>query len=209
MARAGEERPFSYTGALQLLARDIAATLPELAHVDTDRVLFGVRSARSDSRHGQHACCVPLRCEGGARETFRGGRRWRLPVVRCGGVEMLYAVFVMLPRFHTAHEYPERLAVLIHELYHISPEFNGDLRRFAGRNYAHGGSREAYHREMRRLAARYQALRGTAAPDGFLRVPFAELLARPGGVTATTLRLPSLQPVLEEPPGKRPRQLPR
>ena len=38
----------------------------------------------------------------------------------------------------------ERLLTLVHELYHISPRCDGDLRRFKGRNHAHGHSRKAY-----------------------------------------------------------------
>jgi hypothetical protein len=42
-----------------------------------------------------------------------------------------------------------------HELYHISPAFDGDLRRFPGRNYAHGSSRKRYNELVAEIVDEY------------------------------------------------------
>jgi predicted metallopeptidase len=183
-------RPFDYTEAMWEVVRDVVATLDELNHVDLERVLLSIAQARQNSRHGTYAKCVPLRLEGGAEEMTVGKRRYRMQKVRYEGREMLYIIYFMLPRFHREQDYHEKLATVIHELYHISPLFNGDIRRFPGKNFAHGHSREVYHAAMRKLADRYLALSPNGHSHEFLKVPFEELLRRPGGVIGLKIPKP-------------------
>jgi hypothetical protein len=194
-------KPFNYTEAMAEVVRDVVATLPELAHVDLDRVLLSIAQARQASQHGVYASCVPLRFEGGALESQIGRRRYRMPALKHQGREMLYVIYFMLPRFHTEQDYHGKLATIIHELYHISPQFDGDIRRFAGKNFAHGHSRERYHAAMCRLADRYLATSPKARAFEFLTTPFAELLERPGGVVGTCVRRPKAA-LVETPPAK-------
>ena len=182
--------PFHYTNAMAVVVRDIVATLAELRHVDLDRVFLSIAQARQNSRHGVYASCVPLRFEDGAVEKSVGKRRYRMQAIRHEGREMLYVLYFMLPRFHEEQDYHGKLATVIHELYHISPHFNGDIRRFPGKNFAHGHSREVYHAAMCRLADRYLAASPRAHEHEFLNTPFAELLARPGGVVGTVVSKP-------------------
>src|SRR6185295_10224566 len=112
-------------------------------------------------------------------ETVARKRRYRMPVLRHEGRDYLYILYFMLPRFHEEQDYHEKLATIIHELYHISPHFNGDIRRFPGKNFAHGHSREVYHAAMRKLADRYLATSPRAHEHEFLKVSFKDLLARP------------------------------
>lgn len=191
-------RPFSYTDAMWGVVRDVVATLPELGHVDLDRVLLSTAQARQASRHGVYASCVPLRFEAGATETTMDGRTYRMPALRYEGREMLYVLYFMLPRFHEEQDYHAKLATVIHELYHISPAFNGDIRRFPGKNFAHGHSREVYHKAMCRLADRYLAESARADSHEFLKTPFKELLGRPGGVVGFCV--PKPRPVPLAPP---------
>jgi predicted metallopeptidase len=193
-------RPFSYTDAMWEVVRDIVATLDEFRHVDLDRVLLSIAQARQNSTHGVYASCVPLRFAGGATETVVQKRRYRMPPLHHQGREILYVLYFMLPRFHEEQEYPEKLATIIHELYHISPHFNGDIRRFPGKNFAHGHSRDVYHAAMRKLAARYLATSPRANDHEFLKVPFPELLKRPGGVTGLCISKPKA--LLVTPPAK-------
>jgi hypothetical protein len=179
------------------VVRDIVATLEELRHVDLDRVVLSIAQARQNSKHGVYASCVPLRFEGGAQETVVGKRRFRMQTLQHGGREILYIVYFMLPRFHHEQEYHEKLATIIHELYHISPQFNGDIRRFPGKNFAHGQSREVYHEAMRKLADRYLAKSPNGHGHEFLKVSFQELLRRPGGVVGLNVPKPRAIPVKE------------
>ena len=67
---------------------------------------------------------------------------------------MLYLLSFYLPRF-CDQPCPEKLATIVHELWHIGPRFDGDLRRLAGRCYAHGHSEAVFHREMQDFARRW------------------------------------------------------
>ena len=187
-------QPFNYTNALAEVIRDIVETLEEFRYVDLDRVLVSFMQARQNSQHGTYASCFPLRFEGGETERMIRGRRYRMPSVVIEGREILYVLYFMLPRFHEEQDYHGKLATIIHELYHISPHFNGDIRRFPGKNFAHGHSREVYHAAMKRMADRYLAQSPRAREHTFLQEPFAELLQRPGGVVGRTI--PRQHPVL-------------
>ena len=193
-------KPFSYTQALGEVVRDVIATLPELAHVDQSRILLAISQARQASKHGVYATCMPLRFEGGAKESVYNGRRYAWPVLHHEEREILYLIYFTLPRFHEEQDYPEKLATIIHELYHISPQFNGDLRRFPGKNFAHGSSRESYHAAMRQLAKRYLATSPRAESFEFLKEPFGGLLKRPSGVVGFSIARP--RPELVPPVGK-------
>ena len=61
------------------------------------------------------------------------------------GVEMLYLMTFCLPRFQN-QPFEDKLVTLFHELYHIGPAFDGDLRRHAGRYAVHSGSQRRYDR---------------------------------------------------------------
>ena len=81
---------------------------------------------------------------------------------------MLYLLSFYLPRFLN-HSFEEKLTTVIHELWHISPSFNGDLRRLPGRCYAHGSSEREYHKQMEALAAKWLSLDPPADVHRFLR----------------------------------------
>ena len=49
----------------------------------------------------------------------------------------------------------EKLSTVLHELWLISPMFNGDLRRHEGRCYAHGPSQSNYDDQKDRLAQKW------------------------------------------------------
>lgn len=197
--------PFHYTQAMRDVVQDVVATLEEFQHVDLNRVLLSIAQARQSSKYGVYASCFPLRFEGGEAEVLHKKRRFRMPALQHQGHEILYIVYFMLPRFHEEQDYREKLATIIHELYHISPHFNGDIRRFSGKNFAHGHSREVYHAAMRRLADQYLATSPRARDHEFLERPFSELMEHPGGVVGTCVPRP--KPVLVDAP--QPRRSPR
>lgn len=194
---------FNYTTAMRTVVDDLVETLPELRHIDTSRVLLSITQARQRSKHGVYATCVPLRFEGGSPEVRVRGRLYRMAPFLHEGREVLYILYFVLPRFHEEQDYAEKLATVIHELYHISPHFNGDIRRFPGKNWAHGVSRERYHAAMRVLAAEYLKSAPAAHDHEFLRTPFRELLKKPGGVVGTSINRPRAVLVPEPAPTPR------
>ena len=178
-----------YTALLTELIADIAARVPRFAHVDVSRILVAFAQTRRAGSEGVHARLVALRFEGGARTKRKRGREWRAPMVEVDGREMLYEVFFFLPRFCDL-SLEDKLTTIFHELYHISPTFDGDVRRFPGRNWQHGSSRKAYDERVRAWAEAYL---GDGLPERWLeplRLDFAGLRERYGAVSGTRARIP-------------------
>ena len=139
---------------LERLIADIVRQVDEFSHIDPARVMVCVATTRGGGIHGTYAKIHPLRFENGERSTtVRRGRRTMtctMPAVSHRGVEMLYVVYFLVPRFLNL-TLREKLVTVFHELYHVSPEFNGDIRRFPGKNYAHGSSTKQYNAYMAKL----------------------------------------------------------
>lgn len=198
---------FDFTSHMRSLCEDLVARLPELSHIDPRRVAISFSQTRRASAYGLYATLRPLRFAGGSTETIRRGRRWLLQrLVDAQGREILYIVSFYLPRFFNL-PFREKLCTVLHELWHISPRFDGDLRRFRGRCYAHTGSRKRYDASMERLVEKYLALRPPDELLAFLHHDFAGLVARYGRVFGQRVRPPKLIPLAPwpPPPGPRPR----
>jgi predicted metallopeptidase len=136
------------TLAVKRLVRDVAARLPELAHVRASRLLVVAGEARRASR----ATIRPL----------AGGKRG--PRVEVRGRQVRY-VITLRPLWFLDSTPEERIDTILHELYHASLRFDGTL---------HGGRRHArlppaaYQRRIRSLRERYLA---SAPPE--VVAPFA------------------------------------
>lgn len=180
---------------MRLLCEDLVAKLPELHHVDLPRVAICFAQARKAVDHGLQATLTPMRFENGSRTTRRRGRRYTVQrLYDPTGHELLYILTFYLPRF-LDQPFEEKLSTVIHELWHISPRFDGDLRRHAGRCYAHGPSQRAYDAHADRLAQKW--LSHGPAPDlyQFLQSSFRELTQRHGAVFGQKVASPKLIPL--------------
>jgi hypothetical protein len=131
-------RAYNLTDDISLLVHLLCRRVERLSHIRPGQILHGVSQARNRSRYGVFAQCHGLRFKHGKREyKTRGGHAWQWPLIKVRGNEILYYITYFLPRF-LDQDPRERLHTLLHELYHINPKFNGDLRRFPGRNEFHG-----------------------------------------------------------------------
>jgi len=136
------------TLAVKRLVRDVAARLPELAHVRASRVLVVAGEARRASR----ATIRPF------------GAAGRHPRIELRGRAVRY-VITLRPLWFLDSTPEERIDTILHELYHASLRFDGTL---------HGGRRHArlptasYQQRIRALRTRYLEL---APPE--LVAPFA------------------------------------
>ena len=188
----GPAAGFDFTTAMRRLCDDICTRLPELRHVDMSRVAVSFAQARSNVAHGLQAALTPLRFAGGARSEFRHGQQVTCQqVLNPEGVEYLYILTFYLPRFLN-HSVEEKLSTVLHELWHIGPKCDGDLRRHEGRCYVHGSSQDAYDSQMDGLARRWLALDPPHAVYGFLEMTHAELVAEFGPVYGQRIRSPRL-----------------
>ncbi|TWT96676.1 hypothetical protein Pla108_24500 [Botrimarina colliarenosi] len=187
--------PFDFTAAMERLCRDLCARIDELSHIDMSRVAVGYRQARRRVTHGLQASLTPLRFEGGAEWGMIRRRRYACPrVVDRYGRECLYLLNFYLPRFFD-HPFEERLTTVVHELWHIGPQMDGDLRRHEGRCYAHGPSQKGFDEQAARLGRRWLA--GDPPPDllTVLEASFADLLAEHGAVVGSRFATPKMAPL--------------
>ncbi len=186
---------FDFTLHMRRLCDDMVRRLPELHHVDLARVAVSFCQARKPAAEGLYASLTPLRFAGGGTETVRRGRRWGIQrLVDSAGREMLYILNFYLPRFMDLALH-DKLATVLHELLHIGPRFDGDLRRFRGRCYAHGGSQKRYDALAERLAANWSSQDPPQSLYEFLREDFSGLVRRYGRVFGQRVRAPKLLPL--------------
>ncbi|BBA71329.1 putative metallopeptidase [Geobacter sulfurreducens] len=169
------------TRELERLIVHVTDRVPELAHIDPSRLLVCISSTRGTGVRGTYARIHPLRFPGGARsvERRRGRHAWvsTMPTVVHRQVEILYVIYFLVPRFLDL-SLREKLITVFHELYHISPAFDGDIRRFTGRNYAHGSSTRRYNTRMGELVDIYLADHGDPELLAFLEGNMLELRTR-------------------------------
>lgn len=180
--------PFDLSEGLREAAGEIAGWIPDLAHVDVSRVQFALFYTRQAQQTLTFARCYPL-----PREMKKVGRHWH-------ALEPVYTPMRRKARYILAFawkrywEMPprKRLETLIHEMYHISPRFNGDFRTFeAGGPHGHG--LRWFDRQVRELMNSY-------VPEGLeYDFPALSISVRSGlKVTGQKLRVPKWQKVVLE-----------
>lgn len=155
-------------------------------------VAISFRQTRHNENYGVFASLTPLRFKDGAVTEKRRGCFWTIPPVRDNtGHAFLYVLTVYMPRFANL-TLTEKIETLVHELYHINENFNGDLRRFAGRCYAHGSSKTRYDATVRKLAAEWLQREPSPQLWAFLKYDFGELSSRYDGITGLCVPIPAL-----------------
>ena len=188
-------RGFDFTAHIRLVAQDMVSRVDELAHIDLSRVAISFAQARKRVPYGMQASLTPMRFKGGSLTTERHGRRWTVQRLAADdGTEMLYILTLYLPRYLDL-AFEEKLATLMHELWHIGPDFDGDLRRHAGRCYAHSSSQSAYDAEVDRVVARWRSLGPPEHILEFLRLDFDQLQRLHGRIYGNRVATPKLIPV--------------
>ena len=146
------------TLAVKRLIRDVAGRMREFSHVRASRVLVVAGEARRASR----ATIRPAHFVETGRRGSRAGRV--KPLVRVRGKKILY-VITLRPRWFVASTPEERIATVLHELYHASERFDGTLHPD---RLHHRLPRRSYDRRIRALCDRYLA----TAPEEVV-APFA------------------------------------
>jgi predicted metallopeptidase len=197
LATGRADEPFDFCGHMQRLCADVVSRCQALHHIDVDRLQFGVTPARHRRRHGLQARVTPLRLRDGRMTRRRRGIIYQIQRYYIDGLEILYLVTFCLPRFLDL-SFDEKFVTLFHELFHISPSFNGDLRRHEGRYSVHSHSQKQYDQQMSALAREYLAAKPDPELHAFLRLNFDQLIERHGRVIGVGVPRPKLIPL---PPG--------
>jgi hypothetical protein len=185
---------FDFTARMQVLCADIAARCEALRHIHMPRVLVTFTPSRNRSRYGLQARVTPLRFRDGTLVRRHGSTEYQVQRFFVNDSEMLYVLTFCLPRF-LDQSFREKLVTVFHELYHVSPQFDGDLRRHPGRYTVHSHSKELYDSRMMELVKDY--LTDHPAPEvfQFLRHGYRELWETHGGITGVVVPRPKLLPV--------------
>lgn len=108
-----------FTQAVHALMVHVTATMPEFKHIDATRILIVAGEARRASRGTVKPLCFTAK-----RRTDSVGRK--KPLVKLHGRQMLYSI-TLRPLFFRRSTPRERVATVLHEMFHISKEFDGTL----------------------------------------------------------------------------------
>lgn len=194
-ATAGQlNTPFDFCLAMRLLGQDMVSRTPTLAHVKFEQIAVVFAQARKRVNYGLYASLTPLRFKDGSLTTKRRGRPYAIQrLYEPSGHELFYILTFYLPRFQDL-DLREKLITIFHELWHISPRFDGDIRRHEGRCYAHTGSQAKYDAHMGVLVDAWLAQRPPEALWSFLKLDFTQLHQRWGRVTGQRIARPRLIP---------------
>lgn len=191
-ARCPRQSGLNFTHQMRRLCIDLAARLPELQHINMSQMAIRFCQARKAVRHGLHASLTPLRFEGGELFRRRGGRTWTVErVYDVSGQEMLYLLSFYLPRFLEGR-FEAKLSTVVHELWHVGPKFDGDLRRHPGRCYAHSHSQKQYDALMDSLTHKWLSLAPPPELYHFLQQDFQALRRQYGRIYGQKLPTPKL-----------------
>jgi hypothetical protein len=194
--REAPSRGFDFCSHMRDICQDFVQRLPELSHIDMEGVAVSASQARQPGPYGIYASLTPMRFEGGARAGKRRGRYYKSQVVvNESGREMLYILTFYLPRFMDV-SLREKLITIVHELWHISPDFDGDMRRHEGRCYAHTGSRQRYDEAAAGLVDRWMSRNPPRSLYTFLELDFCQLQRLFGPIYGVRYARPKLLPIL-------------
>ena len=183
---------FNFTRRMRLVIDNMVQRLPELSHIDLSRMALSFAQARNRSHFGVHATLTPMRFTGGQLTTRCRGQSYIVQrYFHPSGQEILYILTFYLPRFMNV-DLTEKLVTVLHELWHISPHFDGDIRRHPGRCYAHTSSQADYDARMQLLAQRWLQADPPESLYRFLRLDFAQLRRRYGPIYGTRIPQPKL-----------------
>jgi hypothetical protein len=224
----------NYTERLTVLMQDIVSRVEPLNFIDVRDVLVFARSGRSNAEGAFATChCLTLPpSEPGYyfwrdRETGRITRRseWfvtRSPMVTIGARHVKYMISFSLPRFcdqsldrsrkerfyrRASDAWIAKLDTVVHELYHIDPEYSGIRRldRGDGTYSAHCHT-PRFFEQVAEMVTMYLDSGPDRSAYEFLHHDFDALEGRYGGVVGRTFRtFPSypqryIEPLAAQPP---------
>ena len=131
------------TDVLALIIHDIVKSTDEFKSFDINKILVCCASNRRDSKGAIYGKLQPLRFKDGSEIIKHNKGYYAIPKVVLNNIEISYILYLYIPKFFDLPA-RDKINVLFHELYHISPEFNGDIRRMSNFKSAHGHSKKSF-----------------------------------------------------------------
>jgi len=154
---SGKEKPLlSLTDFFERIIEDISVKMPEFSYIaNPHRILVCLARANNTRKSGVYAKIVPMNFPNGSPFKEFDGQLYSMPQILTPNGNIMYIIYIYLPRFFL-QDFDKRLLTIIHELYHISDEFDGTIRMFGGK--PHGNSRERFNRNLLPFAERYASV---------------------------------------------------
>ena len=158
-----------------------------------NQVAIAFAQTRNKHAYGVQASLTPMRGKGGLITTMRGGQKYKVEQLFTDKdkAEILYIVTFYLPRFLN-QTFREKMITVLHELHHIGPQFDGDIRRLPGRCHVHSCSKKEYDRLMGKFVDTYLSDNPPEDLYAFLKYRFKSLAKKHGGVVGLAIPKPKL-----------------
>ena len=147
----------NYISSLNGLIKDITEKVGELSYIDAEQVAVGFKRSRESVSEEVWAEISGIEDEYNGTIQRREGRieKYFAPkTILMNGIPIKYVVDFYVPVFFGL-TFKLKLLTVFHELYHINPKFDGNLRFFKGKGYKHGPSLEKYDKYMDYLVDKY------------------------------------------------------
>lgn len=183
---------FDFTAHMRQICEDMTQRVAALGHIRMDRVGVGFHRTRNVSTYGVYASLTPMRFENGSlTKTIRGKEYTLQRIFNAEGVEYLYLLNFYVPRFFEL-DFRQKLITTVHELLHVSENFDGDIRRFKGRCYAHSGSQKNFDKRAEELASFWLAKQPPLELYDFLHADYDALSTQYGRIYGRKYPVPKL-----------------
>ena len=159
------------TDVLTLIIHDIIKSTDEFKSFDINKILVCCASNRKDSKGITYGKLQPLRFKDGSEIVQHNKSYYTIPKIVLNNIEILYILYLYIPKFF---ELPinDKINVMFHELYHISPKFNGDIRRMGNIKSAHGHSKKSFEEKYIKYASKYFSKINETPFYSFLQMSF-------------------------------------
>ncbi len=184
-----KKEPFNLTDALTLIIKEMIASTEEFKLFDINKILLCCGTNKSTSKGGIYGKLVPLKFENGNDIIKHRGYYYTIPKLRVNNIEIIYIIYLYIPKFLDLPA-KEKIDVMFHELYHINPEFNGDIRRMGKFKKAHGHSRKSFDEKYKSYAeAFYEQIKETPFLD-FLELNTDALMKKFNKISYRRMKVP-------------------
>lgn len=167
------EQEINLTNIMTLILHEAIQKTDCFNKFDINRILVAGSKNKKESKRGTYSKVVPLRFKNGKSVIRYEGHNYCIPKIKVSGTEILYIIYFYMPSFFNLNA-EEKIKVLFHELYHISPDFNGDIRRIGSVKYAHGHSGKKFEENYLSHAEKFFSYIKKTRYFDFLTMNFAD-----------------------------------
>jgi len=181
------------TDILTQIIHDMVRSTDEFKLFDLNKILICCASNRKDFKGATYGKLLPLRFKDGSEIIKHNGKFYTIPKLKINNIEILYIIYLYIPKFFNL-SVKDKINVMFHELYHISPEFNGDIRRMGNFKSAHGHSRKAFEEKYIYYADSFYKTINNTSYNNFLKMNSEDIKNR--YKTVKYRRLKNIKPVL-------------